>query len=409
MKIGPFIITTKRSLENPAHGITWEDVWGATRSQSGQDVTRQNVMKLSAALACVRVLSESIASLSWMVYERLPGGGKERATMHPVYSLLHDRPNAIMSSFSFRERMMMDILLSGNFYALIEWDKYGQVSGLWPLNPQSVTPYIAKDGRNLAYKIRSSNGFDGEYQSGNIFHVPAMGDGIVGKSIISYAADTFGIALSQELFASTYYANGAHPGGVIETEKKINPDDLARLKVGWSNAYGRNDGGANWHKVAVLEDGLKWKPMTVSPKDAMILESRRFQISDIARVFRVPPHLIGDLEKATFSNIEHQSLDFVTHALRPWCVRIEQEANHKLFLRDEWDGIFTEFLLDSMLRGDIKSRNEAYQIMRRNGVLNADEWRERENLNPLPNEQGKKYIVERNMQELAQIGKEPKK
>jgi HK97 family phage portal protein len=406
MKIGPFIITTKRSLENPAHGISWSDMWGSASTQSGQDVTRQSVLKLSAALACVRVLSESIASLSWMVYERLPGGGKERATMHPVYSVLHDRPNPIMSSFSFRERMMMDILLSGNFYAFIDWDKYGQVSALWPLNPQSVIPYIAKTGKELLYRVRSSSGFDGDYRAGYIFHVPAMGDGVIGKSVISYAAETFGIALSQELFASTYYGNGAHPGGVIETEKKIDPDIVDRLKAGWANAYGKTEGGANWHKVAILEDGLKWKPMTVNPKDAMILESRQFQISDIARVFRVPPHLIGDLEKATFSNIEHQGLDFVTHALRPWCVRIEQEANYKLFLRDEWDGIFTEFLLDSMLRGDIKSRNEAYQIMRRNGVLNGDEWREKENLNPLPDEQGKKYIVESNMQDLAQVGKE---
>lgn len=406
MKIGPWEIIKKRSLEDPNRQITLDDIVGGVRVSSGQSVTPGAAMGLSAVLACVRVLAESVASLAWITYERVGANGKTRAQDHPVYDLLHSRPNPIMSSFNFRERMMGDLLLHGNFYALIDWNGSGYPGALWPLATSAITPFIINSGRGIAYRIRTESGFARDYQSGNVLHVAALGDGLVGRGLIAYAAESIGTALSQELFAGSYYGNGAHPGGVIETDNKLDETIQERLKKGWAQAYGRTDGNVGWHRVAILEDGLKWKPMTVNPKDAMLLESRKFQIEDIARIFLIPPHMIADLEHATFSNIEHQSIDFVVHTLMPWCTRIEQEVNYKLFLPDERKKIFSEFLFDSMLRGDAKSRNEAYQIMRRNGVLNADEWREMENRNPLPDGQGEKYIIESNMQSLDQVGKE---
>lgn len=391
--------TEERNIESPGNPITAAAVWGMDPSRVS--VTAETVMRVSAALACVRVLAESVASLSWIVYERLDNSGKQRAKNHHAYHVLHDRPNPLMTSFAFRERMVKDLLLHGNSYALREYDKNGNLQHLWPLAPVAVEPRVALSGREVQYHITTSKGFDGIYRSQDVIHVSALGDGIKGRSVIDYNAGSFALSMAEDAYAQNFFSNGAYPGGVLQSAKALDDRARGRLRDGWTNAY--SGGGA--HKVAVLEDGIEWKPMTVNPKDAMALESRKFQVSDIARMFRVPPHMIADLDRATFSNIEHQSLEFVMHSLRPWLVRIEQEYNYKLFGMERDDGrYFSEFLIDSMLRGDIKSRNEAYAIMRQNGVINADEWRERENLNPLPDDAGKKYIVQLNMQELSRVG-----
>lgn len=398
MKLWPFRKKENRNAENPDQAITFEDVYGY--SATGKVVNPETVMKVSAALACVRVLAESVGSLSWITYERLSNGGKRRASDNHAYHILHDRPNPLMSSMAFRERIMKDLLLHGNAYVYREYQQ-GRLDSLWPLVPVATRPIISTSGRSVRYRVTSSQGFDGDYSNQEIIHVSALGDGIVGKSVIAYNTNSFALSMAEDEYAQNFYENGAYPGGVLEVDKALGKEGRQRLLKGWESAYSKQ--GA--HKVAVLEDGVKWKPMTVDPKDAMALESRKFQVSDIARMFRVPPHMIADLDRATFSNIEHQSLEFVMHSLRPWLVRIEQEFNWKLFGMERGEQqYFSEFLIDSMLRGDIKSRNEAYAVMRQNGVINADEWRERENLNPLPDDAGKKYIVQLNMQELSKVG-----
>lgn len=406
LELGPYTLSIgreRRNIENPSHGITSNDVYGAIRTRG---MSGETAMRSSAVLASVRVLAESIASLSWLVYKRAADGGKMRATDHPLFYPLHTRPNPLMSSFTYRERVMKDLLLQGNSYSMIEWGRADQGVELWPLNPLNVLPMVALSGRDMHYRVRTSSGEIGEYNTQQILHFRCLGDGLVGKSVISYNGEAVGLAQAEDEFAQSFFDNGAYAGGVLETEKALSKDARDRLRDGWGNAYGRQSAG--WHKVAVLEDGMKWKAMTINPKDAMALESRQYQVTEIARMFRVPPHMIADLSKATFSNIEHQSLDFVVHTLRPWLIRIEQEVNHKLFGHSmEQESVFSEFLLDSLLRGDTKSRNEAYAIMRQNGVINADEWRERENMNPLPDGQGEKYLVQLNMQELSQIGAEP--
>jgi HK97 family phage portal protein len=409
--LGPFFIridrerkgSTRGSIEDPNTAITHQTVFGDV-FRAGHVVSGEGAMAIGAALACVRVLAESVASLPWHAYERLTTGGKRRETDTWLYALLHNRSNPLMTAFTFRERVMKDVLLEGNHYSWIEYDEYGYIQALWPLNPRHTRIQTSPDGRAIRYVVRTSTGVSVSYHPEEIFHVPCLGDGILGKSVVSYNAGAFGLAMAEDEFAQSFFENGAHPGGVLETDKPLQKEARDRLRDGWSVAYGR--AGLGSHKVAVLEDGLKWKPMTVNPKDAMALESRQYQVTEIARMFRVPPHMIADLSKATFSNIEHQSLDFVMHSLRPWCVRIEQEANWKFFGPDERDRYFTEFLMDGMLRGDVKSRNEAYAIQRQNGILNADEWRERENMNPLPDDQGKKYLVQLNMQELSKVGEQ---
>lgn len=403
MKLWPFgrKQPEQRNPENPGHMIQLHQ-GSSSIAIGGRSVTPDTVMQISAVLSCVRVLSESVASLSWIVYERLPTGGKNRASNNAVYALLHDRPNPFMSAFSYRERVIRDMTLEGNHFSLIEWRNSDPVA-LWPVNPTAVKIQMDTAGREIRYMIRTANGTELPYRAEEVLHIPCMGDGITGRSVISYNAGAFGIAAAEDEYAQTFFANGAFAGGVLESEKPLSKDARQRLREGWTSAYSGVNG---WHRVAVLEDGIEWKAMSVNPKDSMLLESRKYQVADIARMFRVPLHMIGDLDRATFSNIEHQSLEFVMHTLRPWCIRLEQEANFKLFTKSERTRLFSEFLLDSMLRGDIKSRNEAYAVMRQNGVINADEWRERENMNPLPDGQGKKYIVQLNMQELSRVGAE---
>lgn len=412
LEIGPYSINVgrqnrhKRNAENPSNALTHQTIIGEAWPSGGSVLSGEAAMAVSAVLACVRVIAESIASLSWIVYRRVDGRGKDRAPEHYAYDILHTRANPIMTAFSFRERLIKDALLHGNGYAYIEYGRHGRIEGLWPLNPYAVTPELDPDGRGLRYRIRSSHGFDGVYQPGFIMHVPCLGDGIVGRSVVSYSAGAVGLSADVEEYARTFFSNGAYAGGLLESPKPLSADAKNRLREGWSSTYGRNAGSTGWHRVAVIEDGITWKPMTVSPRDAMAIESRKYQVEEIARMFRVPPHMIADLNRSTNNNIEHQGLEFVQHTCMPWLVRVEQEANYKLFSAEERGTFFSEFLIDSLLRGDIKSRNEAYQIMRRNGVLNADEWRERENLNPLPDGQGQKYIVEQNMQGLDQVGEE---
>jgi HK97 family phage portal protein len=389
----------KRNINDPTKGLTPAIVWGEGAKVFAPGGS--SAMQISAVLSCVRVLSESVASLSWLVYRRLQGGGKDRAPQHPAYKILHARANPAMSPFTFRERMMQDVLLHGNAYALVTYSNGSPVS-LWPLNPYQVEPMISETRDAVRYRVTLPGGQSDIYRDGEIIHISFLGDGIKGKSVIQYNAGAFGLAIAEDDYAQAFFANGAYAGGVLESEKPLSKEARERLREGWQKAYGRHEGGVNWHRVAVLEEGLKWRAMTVNPKDAMALESRQYQVAEIARMFRVPPHLVGDLSRATFSNIEHQSLEFVMHTLRPWVVRIEQEVNYKLFGQDP--DHFSEMLLDSMLRGDIESRNKAYSIMRQNGVLNANEWRERENLNPLPDGAGEKYIVQLNMQELSQLG-----
>jgi HK97 family phage portal protein len=375
------------NLENPNSPLTPSLVWGG----SGGGVSSRTAMQVSAVSACVRVLSESVASLSWLVYRRREDGGKDRAKDHSVYSLLHTRPNPYMSSFQFRERLMRDVLLEGNHYSEIQFTRSGEIGALWPLvarntelvmdsTPHYVTTTKDRGRVPLPYEV--------------VFHVPGLGDGYVGESVIKHGARVISLASAQDDFTEEFFDNGSTLSGVLESKKGLSPAARTRLQAGWAES---NVGRGQRHKTPVLEDEVTWKSTGVTPEDAQILQERRFSTEEIARLFRVPLHMIGNLERATFSNIEHLAIEFVVHSLRPWLVRIEQVANYKLFLPFEWEELFSEFLIDSLLRGDIVARNQALHLQRQDGIINADEWREIENRNPQPDGQGKQYLVNSTM------------
>jgi HK97 family phage portal protein len=351
-------------------------------------------MSFSAVYAAVRVISETVASLPLIIYRRLPRG-KERATSNPAYPILHDRPNDYMTSIVFRETAMVHVLLWGNAYAEVVWGGGGSVRGLYLIEPWRCKPKVI-DGR-LIYHVQTGYDENGQVMEQrdidyrDIVHVPGLSfNGIHGRSVVSWARESIGLGLRSEEFGSSFFGKAARPSGVLEHPGVLAEDSAARLRDSWQRTYGSAE---NTGKVAVLEEGMKFNPLTIPPEDAQFLQTRKFQVEEIARWFRLPPHKIGSLDKATFSNIEHQALEFVSDTIQPWLIRWEQEINRKILGGD----LFCEHLVDSLLRGDISSRYAAYATGKQNGWLSADEIRERENMNPLPDGQGEIYLVPLNM------------
>lgn len=394
------IYIERRSLANP---ISWlAEALGGNKAASGVNVTPSTALQSTAVFACVRVLAETVASLPLPVYRRLPGGGKERAIGHYLYSILHDLPNPELTSFEFREALMGHLALWGNAYAEIERDNGGRVRALWPLRPDRMQVY--REQGELRYKYQLPDGSYVVLKPIQVMHIRGLsGDGIVGYSPIRLAREAIGLALATEEFGARFFSNGAHPGGIIEYPGTLKEEAYQRFKQSVQEAYG---GLSKSHRLMILEQGLKYHQVGIPPEDSQYLETRKFQVNEIARIFRIPPHMIGDLERATFSNIEHQSIEFVVHTIRPWLVRWEQAIKRDLFLPGERNSYFAEFLVDGLLRGDIKSRYEAYAIGRQNGWLSADDIRELENMNPLPDGQGKIYLVNGNMLPTDMVGKQ---
>lgn len=400
----------RASPENPNTDLSNPDRWlyeafGAVPAGSGILVSEQSALRSMAVLACVRVLAETIASLPLHVYRKRSDGGKERADYHDAYPVLHDSFNPAMTSFVGRETLQGHVATRGNAYALIEKDAAGYTTALWPVPPDCIEPAV--DHGALWYVI-TPTGTDvlgiapGVYRPSDVLHVPGLGyDGLKGYSPIHLAREAVGLGIAAERFGAAFFGNGARPGGILTSEKMLTDAQATRISAEWKSVH---EGVPNAHKVAVLSGNLKFQPLNVNPEDAQFLETRKFQVTEIARLFRIPPHMIGDLDRATFSNIEHQSLEFVIHTIRPWLVRWEQEFNRKMFTPRERNRYFVEFNVDGLLRGDIKSRYEAYQVAKSNGWLNADEIRALENMNPLPNGNGKPYY---NPLNLGEVGLEP--
>jgi len=364
-------------------------------SSAGVDVSPESALHVSAVYASVRVLAETLASLPLPVYMRLVGGGKEKAYDHPLYDLLHDRPNTWQTSFEWREMMMGHLVLRGNAYSRIISGLRGVVDQLWPLHPDRVKVERI-EGNRLLYKVTDEKGISQKtLLQEEVFHLRGFStDGMVGIGPIQLMAEGIGLSIATEKYGALLFSNRAMPGGVLEHPGKIGDKAQKNLRNTW-----HQPGLAGAHKTALLEEGMKWHQLGLTNEDAQFLETRKFQVNEIARIFRIPPHMIGDLEKATFSNIEHQSIDFVVHTIRPWLVRWEQAISRDLiqFPRK----YFAEFLVDGLLRGDAQARSIALQTQFRNGALTINEWREFENRNPLPNDEGKKHYVDIQLQEVG--------
>ena len=377
-------------------------------STSGKAVNERTAMQMTAVYACVRVLSEAVAGLPLHVYRYKEDGSREKALKHPLYRILHDEPNPEMSSFNFRETLMGHLLLYGNAYAQVIRNGRGEVAGLYPLMPAKMT--VDRDsGGNLYYLYsRGSDDAPEAGESGQVYlppdqvlHIPGLGyDGIVGYSPIAMAKNAVGLGIATEEYGAKFFANDASPSGILEHPGVLkNPD---KVRESWNKLF---RGSVNSHQIAVLEEGLKYQPIGISPDQAQFLETRKFQLNEIARIFRVPPHMVGDLEKSSFSNIEQQSLEFVKYTLEPWLMRWEQAMGRRLFTESEKESYFIRFNVEGLLRGDYESRMNGYAVARQNGWMSANDIRELENLDRIPAELGGDlYLVNGSMTKLADAG-----
>lgn len=367
---------------------------------TGKTITVASSMQYSAVFAAQRILAEDTASLPLILYRRLQPRGKERATDHRLYNILHLQANPEMTAYELRELLVSHCAMWGNGYAEIQRDRRDRIIALWPLRPDRVDVQRGWDGR-LYYHVSIGDTLEHDLEiqtlpDRNVMHVRGLGyDGVKGYSVIGLARQSIGLGLATEEFGARFFGNGARPGAVLEHPGKLTSDAHKRLRKSWDV---RHRGLENAHRMAILEEGMKVHEIGIPPEDAQFLETRKFQVVEVARWFRLAPHKLADLERATFSNIEHQSLDHVISALRPWLVRIEQRINHDLLTDAErQQGLFAEHLVDALLRGDIKSRYEAYAVAKQNGWMNADEIRDLENMNPQPGGQGHIYLVPLNM------------
>lgn len=381
-------------------------LFGSTTS--GKVVNEQTAMQTTAVYACVRILSEAVAGLPLHIYRYRADGGKERIPQHPLYSLLHDEPNSEMTSFVFRETLMSHLLLWGNAYAQVVRNGRGQVIALYPLLPNKMDVSRAANGELLYtyYRDFDESGIkpEGGYvtlRKDEVLHIPGLGfDGLIGYSPIAMSKNAIGMSLATEEYGAKFFANGAAPGGVLEHPGTIK--DPQKIKESWNAAY---QGSTNAHRVAVLEEGMKYQAIGISPEQAQFLETRKFQINEIARIFRIPPHMLADLEKSSFSNIEQQSLEFVKYTLDPWVVRWEQAMCRALLSPSEKPTVFIKFNVDGLLRGDYASRMTGYATARQNGWMSANDIRELENLDRIPAELGGDlYLINGAMTKLQDAG-----
>jgi HK97 family phage portal protein len=384
------------SPENPATTLSDPAPWlavalnGGALSDTGVQITPESAMRLSAVYACMRVIAEDIASLPLHVYRPLQPRGKERARELPEYAVLHDAPNGLMTSVTWREISVAHVLGWGNAYSEIETNRRGDVIGLWPIAPWCVKPRLTTDRMAIEYRVTVPGRQAVILPAERMLHVPGLShDGVEGMSVISAARNAVGLGIAAERFGARFFGNASRPAGALKVPPGVKPKEAAEALSSWNTS---NAGLDNAGRTALLMAGAEWIKIGLSNEEAQYLELRKFQVTEIARMFRVPPHMIADLERATFSNIEHQALAYVTHTLRPWLVRFEQEINRKLFAGRE---LAAEFAIEGLLRGDIKARGAYYVQGRQWGWLSANDIRDLENMNPI--EGGDAYLTPLNM------------
>ncbi len=397
------IFRSRDAPKNATAGSGYSFLLGS--SASGKAVNERSAMQITAVYSCVRILSEAVASLPLHLY-KYTDTGTAKATEHLLYFLLHDEPNPEMTSFVFRETLMTHLLLWGNAYAQIIRNGKGEVLALYPLMPDRMNVDRDEYG-NIVYEYMVSQedapinkGSTVKLSPQEVLHIPGLGfDGLIGYSPIAMAKNAIGLAIATEEYGSKFFANGATPSGILEFPGTVKEPE--RVRESWNKGFG----GTNTHKVAILEEGVKYSPISISPNEAQFLETRKFQIDEIARIFRVPPHMIGDLEKSSFSNIEQQSLEFVKYTLDPWVSRWEQSIKRTLLSPDEKMSYFAKFNVDGLLRGDYQSRMSGYAIGINNGFMCPNDVRSLENMDMIPEELGgNTFMVNGTMVPLKDTG-----
>ena len=371
-----------RARDKPQDAVSAATTFSFGMAGSGKSVNARTAIQVSTVYACVRVIAETVASLPFSVFEQ-DKTGSQKALDHPLYRILHDEPNPEMTSFVWREAMLTHLLLWGNSYSQILRAGRGSVIGLYPLLPDHME--VDRDDKGkLTYTYSTTSGEQVKLRPEDVLHIPGLGfDGIMGYSPIAVERNAVGLSIAAEEFGGKFFGNGATPSGILTHPNTVkNPK---ALRESWMEAYG---GSSNANRVAILEEGMTFTRISMPNNEAQFLETRKFQVEEICRIYRVPPHMIADLEHATFSNIEHQSIDFAVHCIRPWLVRIEQSVNRALFSEKEKGRFYCQFNLDGLMRGSYKERMEGYSIARQNGWMTANDIRNLENQNPIPKEDG---------------------
>jgi HK97 family phage portal protein len=376
----------KRATFKDTGGWLYNLLTGGGATAAGISVNNDSALRCSIVYACVSAIASDVAKLPFCVFKRLKGGGKERVTKHPVYRLIHDQPNPLMTAMDWRRAGTAHTLSWGNGFSLIERNGNGEVIGLWPLRPDRLKVYRV-DERTLGYvyQWQPSEGaafVEIPYKQEDILHIPGLGfDGILGYDVISYARQSIGAVLGAERFGATFWGNGARPGGVLEHPQKLSDEAGKRLRESWNAMHGGPD---NQNKVAILEEGMKYNPFTIAPENGQFIETRQFSVSEICRWFRMPPRKVGDTTRAQgWSTLEASNTEYVQDTLLPWLKTWEQRVNMRLFREDERDTLFAEHVVEGLLRADTASRATFYNSAITTGWMTRNEAREMENLPPL--------------------------
>lgn len=376
------------SLSSPSGWLTRLLALSAT--SSGIAINEYNALTVSDVYKCDRVIRETVAMLPWKVY-KAKTRGREEAKKHPLYFLLHDEPNAHMTSFTYREMIVSNLNLWGRHFSYIERGKGGQIVALWPLRPD-LCRFEVRDGVMWFY-ARPMNGPELKYWDDEILYIPGLTrDGYHAYSPIALHRETLGLSKATETFGAKFFGNGAHAGGFLEHPGVISKEAATRLKEQFEE---RHSGLENAHRLAVLEEGMTFKTNVIPPEVAQFLQTRQFQRAEVAGLMRVPPHKIGDLSRATFSNIEQQDLEFLRDCIAPWLERIEQACNRGLLLPAEKGRFYVEFEIKGMLRGDSAARSAWYQARFATASMSPNDIRDSENEEPI--EGGDVYFAPMNM------------
>jgi len=351
-------------------------------------------LTLTSVWNAIRLLSESVSSLPITVYKKENNGDKVEDVNNRIYNLIKFKPNNFQNKITFFEYVMFSVLTDGNAYVQIVRDNSANPVQLIPLNPSNVNIFIKEN--ELFYQMDGGSVLD----SADVLHIKLITDnGIEGLSPIDQCAKAINWNLSIEEFGSTFFKNGAKPSSVLSTDRALSETAIERLKNSFNSSYAKLKSS---NSTIILEEGLTFKPISISPEQAQFLASRQFGIEEIARIFNIPPHMLKDLSKSSFNNIEMQSQEYVTYTLMPYLTRIEQEMNLKLFRTNELGKTFVEFNVNGLLRGDVKTRNEAYKTAIQNGYMSINEVRQKENLNSI--EGGDQHFIQMNMTTIENIG-----
>lgn len=376
-------------------------IWRSPVTQAGELINADTALKNATAWACINYLARTVAQLPWRVLQDTGGDFPRRAPRHPVHWLLNTRPNPEMTAFAFRETMVGWATRYGNAVAEIQTDARNVPVALWPQHPTRVG-FARDEAGALVYEIKDNAGSTRTLTPAQVFHVRGFGEGAVGLDVVSYAAESLGWAQATEVFGASFFGNGLNPSGFLTVPGRLTTGAKDAIDAELREKHG---GARKGQRVMVLDGNLKFEKASVEPDAAQFIETRQHQVEEICRWFAVPPHKVMHMLRSTFSNIEHQSIEVVVDSITPWALRFEQEADYKLFGANR-ASFYTKLDLKGLLRGDFKSRQEGLQLMRRNGIINANEWRRLEDMDSI-GEDGDKYAIEANMTTLDMLGELP--